>query len=285
MRSLDIFAAVGAQDVIFACQETSADQRHTAPLAVEAVVVPLALLKRDVFAAAETTDRGGAVGAFLGKQVAEAVEAVGKVVPGGEPLAGQLLLAPDANEALLVPGLVAVVHPSSGDGLLAVDALQGKLLLVAKQTVVVGLLLHKALGADRLLAAVAGETILMPTVALVLHLFKSWHDGLQACMALGRVLIAVAFSAHQQVVLGGKRPIHQRSAALDAEEALTVPVAVLIRQILAGAANLLVAHFTVVGEKLFVALDAVWVLLFQDVLLPVQGLLTLGAVVTFSHSD
>ena len=64
-----------------------------------------------------TADRSGAVGAFLGKQVAEAVEAVGEVVARGEPLASQLLLAADADEALLVPGLVAVVYPSSGDRL------------------------------------------------------------------------------------------------------------------------------------------------------------------------
>lgn len=64
-----------------------------------------------------TADRGGAGSTFLGKQVAEAVEAVGEVVPRGEALAGQLLLAPDANEALLMPGLVPVVHSSGGDGL------------------------------------------------------------------------------------------------------------------------------------------------------------------------
>lgn len=57
---------------------------------------------------------------------------------------------------------------------LAVDALQGKLLLIAGQAVVVGVLLHEALGADGLLATVAGETILMPTVALMLHLFRAW---------------------------------------------------------------------------------------------------------------
>lgn len=50
----EVFAAVGAEDVIFARQETSADQRHAALFAVEAVVVPLALLKRDVLAAPET---------------------------------------------------------------------------------------------------------------------------------------------------------------------------------------------------------------------------------------
>lgn len=58
--------------------------------------------------------------------------------------------------------------------LLALEALLGKLLLIAGQAVVVGVLLHKAPGADGLLATVAGETILMPTVGLMLHLFRAW---------------------------------------------------------------------------------------------------------------
>lgn len=58
--------------------------------------------------------------------------------------------------------------------LLAVDALLGKLLLVAGQAVVVGVLQHEAPGANGLLATVAGEAVLVPTVALVLHLFGAW---------------------------------------------------------------------------------------------------------------
>ena len=53
----EIFAAVGAEDVVFARQETSAHQRHAASFAVEAVVVPLALLERDVLTASETWER------------------------------------------------------------------------------------------------------------------------------------------------------------------------------------------------------------------------------------
>lgn len=50
----EVFAAVGAEDVVFARQETTADKRLGAPLAVEAVGVPLALLKGDVLASPET---------------------------------------------------------------------------------------------------------------------------------------------------------------------------------------------------------------------------------------
>lgn len=64
-----------------------------------------------------TADCTGAGSAFLGKQVAEAVEAVDKVVPRRKTLASQLALAADADEAFLVPGLVPVIHAACGDGL------------------------------------------------------------------------------------------------------------------------------------------------------------------------
>lgn len=54
--------------------------------------------------------------------------------------------------------------------------LLSKLLLIAGQAVVVGILLHEGPGADGLLATVAGETVLMPAVPLVLHLFRAWLE-------------------------------------------------------------------------------------------------------------
>lgn len=51
-------------------------------------------------------------------------------------------------------------------------------------------------------------------------------------MALGRVLVAIALDAHERFIFGGKGPIDQRPAALVAEEAVAVPVAILVRQIL-----------------------------------------------------
>lgn len=68
-----------------------------------------------------TANGGGAGGTLLGIKVAEAVETVGKVISRGKPLAGQLLLAASAQEAVLVPGLIMVGHPASGDGLIRVN--------------------------------------------------------------------------------------------------------------------------------------------------------------------
>lgn len=64
-----------------------------------------------------TTNGGGTGSTFLGIEVAEAVETIGKVIPRGKPLARQLQLAAGAEEAVLVPWLVTVGHPSRGDGL------------------------------------------------------------------------------------------------------------------------------------------------------------------------
>lgn len=60
--------------------------------------------------------------------------------------------------------------------LLAVHALHGKLLLVAGHAEVVVVLGDEALGADGLLASMAGETGLVPAVPLVLHLPGAFTD-------------------------------------------------------------------------------------------------------------
>lgn len=65
-----------------------------------------------------TTNGGGAGGTLLGIEVAEAVETIGKVISRGKPLARQLLLAASAQEAVLVPRLLMVGHPTSSDGLI-----------------------------------------------------------------------------------------------------------------------------------------------------------------------
>lgn len=53
LTKLDVFAALGAQDIITFGQEATTNQRYRALLTVEAVVVPLALLKGNVLAASE----------------------------------------------------------------------------------------------------------------------------------------------------------------------------------------------------------------------------------------
>lgn len=206
---LHVLAALWAEDVVTLSEETTANQGNGALLTVEAVIVPLALLKGNVLAASEAADWGGAGSTLLCIKVAEAVETVCKVIPGGKPLARQLLLAAGAQETVLVPRLVAVGHSTSGDGLLTVDTLHGKLLLVAGHTEAMVVLRDETLGADRLLASLAGETGLVPAVPLVLHLPGAWHNGFLALMALGGIFIGVALGAQQLLILGGEGLVHQ----------------------------------------------------------------------------
>lgn len=57
---LDVFAALWAQDVVAFSEKATANQGHGALLTVEAVIVPLALLKGNILAASKTANRGGA---------------------------------------------------------------------------------------------------------------------------------------------------------------------------------------------------------------------------------
>lgn len=60
--------------------------------------------------------------------------------------------------------------------LLAVHTLHGKLLLIAGHAEIVVVLWDEALGANGLLASLAGETGLMPAVPLVLHLPGAFRE-------------------------------------------------------------------------------------------------------------
>lgn len=51
---LHVLATLGAQDIVAFSQEAATDQGDGALLTVEAVIVPLALLKGNVLAASET---------------------------------------------------------------------------------------------------------------------------------------------------------------------------------------------------------------------------------------
>lgn len=127
-----------------------------------------------------------------------------------------------------MPGLVSVGHPTSGDGLLAVHTMHGKLFLIAGHTVVLVFLRDEALGANRLLASLAGEAGLVPAVPLVLHLPGAWHDGFLAFVALRGVLIGVALSAKELLILGREGLVHQGALALKALETVLMPVSVLV---------------------------------------------------------
>lgn len=73
---LDIFAALGAESVRAIEEESFVDERNAAAMALEAVCVPVTILKRHKFRLAKTCNRFTASKALLGKQLTVAVGTV-----------------------------------------------------------------------------------------------------------------------------------------------------------------------------------------------------------------
>lgn len=94
--------------------------------------MPRAALKSDdVYAFTKSGDGVVAGGALLGHVALVAVHAEDLVLVVGEAGPGQRFGAGRAHEAVTVPWLLLVRHPSRGDGLFAAEALLGELLVVA----------------------------------------------------------------------------------------------------------------------------------------------------------
>lgn len=100
-------------------------------------MVPVTILKGDIFTTTEACDGLCAGSALLGIEVPKALDAVGVVILGGELLASQGGHAACADKTLLVPRLVPVGHSSLGQGLFAASAARSKLALVTGDTVII----------------------------------------------------------------------------------------------------------------------------------------------------
>merc|ERR1712233_8638 len=139
--------------------------------------------------------------ATLREELAEAVRTVRLVIPGGESLSSQGLLAVGAGEAFPMPGVVAVSHTSLRDHLAALDALCGKLLLVTLGAVDVVLLRNEALGADGVLAGAADEALLVPLTSLILHLLHTSLEHISTSVTASGKLGVIAGTAVDSVSL------------------------------------------------------------------------------------
>lgn len=120
-----------------------------------------------------TSDRLGASKASLRKQFSIAVGAVRLVILAGEPLASELDIAVGTTEALSVPWVILVSHPTGSDHLVTLDTPGGELLLVAARAVDLLLTGNETLGADRGLADATRKAFLVPLSSLVFHLLRA----------------------------------------------------------------------------------------------------------------
>ena len=137
--------------------------------------------------------------------------------------------------------------------------------LITLGTVDVVLLGDEGLGADGVLAGAADEALLVPLPRLVLHLLHAGLEDVPAAVAPGGKLSIVARSAVDTVSLGAELFVYEAAATLVTEEAGLVPVLLLVGKILRVNPNDLAALITGVGEDVLVTLDAVRMVISQDI--------------------
>jgi len=225
----------------------------------------MATLKRNKPGATNASDGLAASSAAFGEEFPKAIRTVRLIITRSEPLASKGLLAVSAGEALPVPGVITIGHPTLGDHLAAFDTLGSKLLLITLGTVDVMLLRYEALGAYRVLAGAADETLLVPLPGLILHLLHTSFEDISTPITSCGELGIIARTTVDPVSLGSKLLVHKTGPALVAEEAGLMPMFLLIGQVLGVDANNLSTLVTIVGEHILVTLDAVWVVVSQDI--------------------
>jgi len=268
-----LFGTLWADDVLPVRDEALAHHAALAGGADETVVVPVTTLERNETGSTNPCDGLATGSAPLGEQLPEAVSAVRLVITRGEPLPCQGLLAVRAGEALPVPGVVTVGHPSLGDYLATLDALGSKLFFIALGTVDIVLLGYEGLCADGVLAGAAHEALLVPLPGLVLHLLHSCFENISTPVTPGGELCIVARTAVDSVSLGAELLVHQAGPALVAQEAGLVPVLLLVRQILGVNPDNFTTFIAIVCKHIFITFYTVRMVVSQDIPVASQAII------------
>lgn len=279
-----LVAAVTAQDVFAFGHKALVGQAEGASLAVEAVFVPgAALIVHHIHSFTETCDGVLAAVAFLRHRRLVAVDAEDVVLVFGEAGAGQRFGAAAAHKAMRVPRLVLVVHSSGGYGLFAADTVFCKFLVVTRAAVGVASFGEEALRSYWTFTVGAGEAFVVPRVPLVLHALCACRYGFVAAVAAWGVLSGAALAAHDAVVLHVEGLLGQILVTLDTAEALLVPVAAPVAQLLGLHGDGPAALGAGVGAELGVAADAHRFPLAADESLPTEVIATVEAVRAGGH--
>lgn len=240
--------------------------------AFETVIVPgFILVVNHTGSSSKSCNRILASSTLLGNTLLVAFNAVKLILHSCEALPTQLLLAVGANETLRMPRLFLVSKASRSDGILALSAGLGKLVLMAGDTVEFITLGEEAPRSNHLLALAAGEAVLVPDHLLVLNILVSCNNGLEAALTPGCILSSSAVAAPNLVVLPQHEGlVDQGCVALEAAEAVVVPVAVLEMQLLGVGPDGFLALGAGVGAELLEALDAAVPPLLLHILLALQ---------------
>jgi hypothetical protein len=208
--------------------ETLPDEAALASGAQEAVVVPVPVFERNEPGSADASDGLLAATAALGVKGAEAVRAVGFILPRSKALSSQRSTAVRARKALLVPGFVPVGHASRRNDLRTLHAASGVLFFVTIRAEDFVFSRDETFSSYGFLALSATETVLVPLMPLVFHLLHPCFEGLGASVATGSKRGIVAIGAIDSLGLRTKRFVHQRNVAFGANEARLMPMLVFV---------------------------------------------------------
>lgn len=231
--------------------------------------MPVPLFKGDELRSSEplvcTCDRLRAATALLGKEFAKAIGAVGSLVLGGELLTGEHLVTVGAGEAIAMERSALVGDSSLVDHAIAFGTALSILLLIAGYTDDLLVARDEALVSNWLVAHLAAEALLMPLFTLVLKLLHASPKDVLTSITPGSEVVVMAIGTVQFLVFGRKRLVYERTLTIAAFKASLVPVLILVGQILGVSANGRLAVLTAVGKEVFIAFDAEWMFVPQDV--------------------
>lgn len=105
----------------------------------------------------------------------------------------------------------------------------------------------------------------MKLLSLIFHLFHTWFKDLCAFIASRSKRLIITFPTIQGFILRAERLVYKRQLAHVTEEALLMPMLVLVGEVLGVGADLGLALLAAVGKQLLVAGDAVRLLVLEDV--------------------
>lgn len=198
-------ATVWTYNVLCVHEEASSHHTGLTFIAVEAITVPVALLKGNELSAANTCNRLSATTASFGKQFPIAVSTIRLLIFGGKLLPSQLFVAVCAGETLTMERGILVTDTSLVDHISTFGTSLGIVTLIARHTHHALFTGDKTLVSDWLSTFTAGEALVMPLVTLVFKFLHSSTERLPTSITAGSELVVMAVRTVDLLFFGRER--------------------------------------------------------------------------------
>jgi len=246
-------------------KKSSPNKIRHALVTVETVVVPVPTFKRDELCRPKTGDGSVAAAALLGKQLSKAVCAILFSILRCKLFARQLSTARGADEAFPMPRRLLINNSCPADHAVTFDTSLCVLRFIAWDTHSVRVTWYERPGFYLRMAHLASEALIMKLLSIkFVLLHTSAKQSLTGVTALCEVLI-MTFTTVDSVVLMSEHLVYQRTVTIRAVETSFVPVHVFVRQISEVGSNWLLAADASVSKAPFIALNAVRIVIEQNI--------------------